>query len=136
MPKKAVLDSNVWVSYFINSRTDYLIQWIIEHSEITFYTSASLVEELEEVLARPKFKQQFPYLISDFINLHLQVCELVKVSNQSPISPDPDDDFLFDLCKKVNADYLITSDKLLLNFTPPFNLEIITFNQLRTLYTK
>jgi len=136
VPKKAVLDTNVWISYFINARADYLIQWIIEHPEIAFYTTASLVEELEDVLARPKFKQQFPYLINDFINLHLQVCELVKVHKQSPISPDPDDDFLFDLCKKVNADYLITSDKQLLNFIPPFDLEIITFNQLRTLYAK
>lgn len=121
---------------FYQCKADYLIQWIVEHSEITFYTSALLVEELEEVLGRPKFKQQFPYLISDFINLHLQVCELVKVPKQLPVSPDPDDDFLFDLCKKVNADYLITSDKPLLNFTPPFNLEIITFNQLRILYSK
>ena len=131
MQKKAVLDTNVWVSYFINSRADYLIEWIVENSEITFYTSTSLVEELEEVLGRPKFKQQFPYLISDFIKLHLQVCELVKAPKQLSISPDPG---VFDLCKKVNADYLITSDKQLQNFTPPFSLEIITFNQLRTLY--
>ncbi|HWH62930.1 MAG TPA: putative toxin-antitoxin system toxin component, PIN family [Ginsengibacter sp.] len=134
MQKKAVLDTNVWVSYFINSRADYLIQWIVESSEIIFYTSTALAEELEEVLGRPKFKQQFPYLISDFIKLHLQVCELVKVPKQLSISPDPGDNFLFDLCKQVNADYLITSDKQLLNFTPPFSLEIITFNQLRTLY--
>ncbi len=135
MQKKAVLDTNVWVSYFINSRADYLVQWIVKHSEITFYTAITLVEELEEVLGRPKFKQQFPYVINDFIRLHLQICELVNVSKQLTISPDPDDDFLFDLCKKINADYLITSDKQLLNFKPPFNLEIITFNQLRTLHT-
>ena len=72
-----------WVSYFINSGANYLIQWVV---------------------------------ISDFIMLHLQVCELVKVYNQFAISPDPDDNFLFDLCKKVNVDYLITFDKLLLNF--------------------
>ena len=29
MPGKAVLDTNVWVSYFINARADYLIQWIL-----------------------------------------------------------------------------------------------------------
>jgi predicted nucleic acid-binding protein len=43
-----------------------LIQWVVKHSEITFYTSTALVGELEEVLGRPKFKQQFPYVISDF----------------------------------------------------------------------
>ncbi len=101
MRKKSVPDTNVWVSYFINSRADYLIQWIIEHSEITFYTSAALVEKLEEVLGRPKFKQQFPYVISDFINLHLQVCELVKVPKQSPISPDPNNDFYLISVKKL-----------------------------------
>ncbi len=55
------------------------------------------MEELENVLNRPKFKQQSPHPISDFLRLHLQVCEFTKVAKQLSISPDPDDDFLFDL---------------------------------------
>ncbi len=103
MPKKGVLDTNVWISYFINSRADYLIQWIVDHPEIIFYTSTSLVDEMENVLGRPKFKQQFPYLVSDFINLHLQVCELVKAPKQLLTSPDPDDDFCLEFIPLIKS---------------------------------
>ena len=36
MPNKAVVDTNVWVSYFINQRINYLISWFLEHDvEVT-----------------------------------------------------------------------------------------------------
>jgi uncharacterized protein len=131
MPPKIVIDTNVWVSYFINGRADYLIEWIIDHS-VEVYTSADLAEEIEEVLARPKFKKQFPFPVKDFVRLHIQVCTIVKVIGQYDLAPDPDDNFLFDLCRKTNADYLVTSDKKLLNHSPSFPLAIITFNELRS----
>lgn len=56
MPLKVVLDTNIWVSYFINARTDYLVNWIIDH-DIIIYTSDELSDEIEEVLSRPKFKK-------------------------------------------------------------------------------
>jgi len=130
MPLKIVLDTNIWVSYFINARADYLIRWIIDH-DVTVYTSSELINELKEVLDRPKFKKQFPFPVHDFIQLHRQVCEEVKIIRQYHLAPDADDNFLFDLCKKVNADCLVTSDKRLLNYTASFHLEILTFNELR-----
>ncbi|MES1225874.1 MAG: putative toxin-antitoxin system toxin component, PIN family [Bacteroidota bacterium] len=57
MPLKVVIDTNVWVSYFINARTDYLIGWIIDHP-IEIYTSSELADEIGKVLVRPKFKKQ------------------------------------------------------------------------------
>ncbi len=96
------------------------------------YTSAELAGEIEEVLARPKFKKQFPYSIRDFIRLHHQACTNLKVIRQYNLAPDPDDNFLFDLCKKANVDFLVTSDKKLLSYSPAFQLEIITFTELRS----
>ena len=131
MPHKIVLDANIWISYFINARANYLIRWIIDH-DVTVYTSSELINELEEVLNRPKFKKQFPFPVHDFIQLHKQTCEEVTITRQYHLAPDADDNFLFDLCKKVNADYLVTSDKKLLNYTAPFHLEILIFNELRS----
>ena len=133
MPLKVVIDTNIWVSYFINARTDYLVKWIIDH-DVSVYTSEHLANEIKEVLNRPKFKSQFPFPVRDFIRLHLQVCEKINVGKSYTAAPDPDDNFLFDLCIKTKADYLVTSDKKLLEFSPPFPLEIITFNELRSLY--
>src|SRR6266498_3298408 len=130
MPVKAVLDTNIWVSYFINARADYLIKWIVNNPIIVF-TSQELMDEIEEVLGRPKFKKQFPFPISEFVLLHLQVCNFIRVAKEFKSAPDPDDDFLFDLCKKSNAEYLVTSDKKLLAFRPSFKLTIITFLEFR-----
>jgi putative PIN family toxin of toxin-antitoxin system len=60
MPHKVVIDTNVWVSYFINARAEYLIGWIIDHP-VEIYTSSELADEIEEVLARPKFKKATPF---------------------------------------------------------------------------
>ncbi len=133
MPLKVVLDTNIWVSYFINARTDYLVKWIIDH-DIIIYTSDELSDEIEEVLSRPKFKKQFPFPVRDFIRLHRQICEKTSLNKSYTTSPDPDDNFLFDLCFKTKANYLVTSDKKLLEFSPPFPLEIINFNELRSLF--
>jgi len=48
---KIVIDTNIWVSYFINARADYLIKWILDHS-LTVYTSTELAEEIEEAHSR------------------------------------------------------------------------------------
>ena len=42
MPLNIVLDTNIWVSYFINARTDYLIKWILNH-DVGVYTSEELM---------------------------------------------------------------------------------------------
>ena len=135
MSHKIVIDTNIWVSYFINARTDYLIGWIADHP-VDVYTSDELSDEIEEVLARPKFKKQFPFPVRDFIRLHRQACVTVKITRQYNLAPDPDDNFLFDLCKKVNADYLVTSDKKLLSHKTAFSLAIITFNELRSKFLR
>src|SRR6266496_6336057 len=127
MPLRIVIDTNIWVSYFINARADYLVGWITDH-DIDVYTYPEIIEEIQEVLARPKFKKQFPFPANDFIILHRKVCIEVKIAAEYNLAPDPNDNFLFDLCKKTNADYLITADKKLLNYSPSFSLEIITFN--------
>jgi putative PIN family toxin of toxin-antitoxin system len=129
MPVSAVLDTTVWVSYFINARADYLISWIL-NNDVTVFTSDALIIELDEVLQRPKFKIPFP--VTDFIELHKSVCTKLKPLAMFAEAPDADDNFLFDLCIKANAKYLVTSDRRLINFKPGFDLLIVPFSEFRT----
>ncbi|MGH2565334.1 MAG: putative toxin-antitoxin system toxin component, PIN family [Ginsengibacter sp.] len=55
MRHNVIFDTNVWVSYFINARADYLIDWVIINN-IEVFTTDKLVDELKGVLSRPKFK--------------------------------------------------------------------------------
>ncbi|MEO7489677.1 MAG: putative toxin-antitoxin system toxin component, PIN family [Ferruginibacter sp.] len=130
MPQRIVIDTNIWISYFISARADYLIKWVL-NNDITIFSSDNLYAELYEVLQRPKFK--LPYPAADFVNLCRSVCQQVKPTAAFKEAPDPDDNFLFDLCLKSKAEYLVTADKKLLNYKPPFDLQIITFNQIRSL---
>ena len=128
MPVKIVIDTNIQVSYFISARTDYLIQWIA-NNEVEVFTSAELIEELENVLLRPKFKLPFPS--NAFVELHKKVCTQIKINPRYIDAPDKDDNFLFDICLKAKAAFLITADKQLLQHKPSFLLEITSFNEIR-----
>jgi putative PIN family toxin of toxin-antitoxin system len=135
MPAKAVVDTNVWVSYFINDRINYLVKWMLDH-DIEVFISDELIREITEVLQRPKFSQRKNRNdIFDFIDLLVQLGSHQKVKTLFKNSPDADDNFLFDLCLASEAEYLITSDKKLLNFSPGFELSIITFSEFRKLFS-
>ncbi len=135
MPNKAVVDTNVWVSYFINNRINYLIKWLLEH-DVEVFISDELIDELSEVLQRHKFKQRKSLNdILDFIALIKVIGSLKNVMPVFKNSPDADDNFLFDLCIISGADYLITSDKKLLAFFPNFQLTIISFAEFRKLFS-
>ncbi|HYV93273.1 MAG TPA: putative toxin-antitoxin system toxin component, PIN family [Chitinophagales bacterium] len=136
MPSKVVVDTNVWVSYFINDRINYLIKWLLDR-DIEVFISDELISEVNEVLHRPKFShRKSGNDISDFIDLLGEVGSYCKVKPAFKNSPDPDDNFLFDLCLESEAEYLITSDKKLLQFTPGFQLNIIVFSEFRKLFMK
>ena len=52
--EKIVLDTNIWVSYFIKARFDDLVNLIVDN-ELIVLTSVELIIELREVLGRKKF---------------------------------------------------------------------------------
>ena len=136
MPVKAVIDTNVWVSYFINDRINYLVTWLL-NKDIEVFISDELISEVDEVLRRPKFSQRKSSDdISDFIELLSEVSSHQKVKEVFKNSPDPDDNFLFDLCITCKADYFITADKQLLQFAPVFQLTILTLPEFRKLFAK
>lgn len=51
-----IFDSNIWISYLITRRLDKLVTLILQH-QLTVLTSRQLIEEIQGVLLRPKFKK-------------------------------------------------------------------------------
>jgi uncharacterized protein len=73
--KKIILDTNIWISYYVKARFTDLVNLIIDN-DLLVLSSYSLIEELEEVLNRKKIAQYLNLSISEYIDFHK---DLVKV---------------------------------------------------------
>lgn len=119
---RAVLDANVLVSAAISPAgppRQILSAWIQERFELI--ASPALLEELVDVLARPKFRRFITTSVAaEFID-GLATDAIVVADPPEPpkVSPDPDDDYLIALARVARADYLISGDRHLLDLTDP-----------------
>jgi putative PIN family toxin of toxin-antitoxin system len=116
---RAVLDANVLVSAAISPAgppRQILSAWIQERFELI--ASPALLEELVDVLARPKFRRFITTSVAaEFIDG--LATDAIVVADPPEVSPDPDDDYLIALARVAGADYLISGDRHLLDLTDP-----------------
>ena len=111
---RVVIDTNILVSFLINKDFSRLDKIIIEGRAILII-SAELLEELLEVLDRPKFKKiistKEKEILIDFFGQH---GKLISVKSKVNICRDKKDNFLLNLAIDGKATHLITGDKDLL----------------------
>ena len=124
-PHSVVLDTNIWISFIIKSRLDELVEWVTEH-EITLWSSPELVRELTEVLNRQKFSRYLTLPIADYLAFHQNLVRMLETKAVFSQSPDPKDNFLFDLALQSETLLIVTGDKRLLKVSPIDNVEIIS----------
>jgi uncharacterized protein len=110
-----VIDTNVWLSYFLGKHTRAYIDQILIEPCIEIIISENSMQELGEVLNRPKFqkiisKQQ----IENLLEIIQKRSIFIDVVSSIQLSRDSKDDFLLSLCLDGNADYLLTGDEDLL----------------------
>ncbi len=112
--KKVILDTNLWMSFLISKRLDFLDDLLLE-GKIKLIFSKELIEEFLTVAKRPKFKKYFSDdNISDLLRLFDKYGKLIEVSTKMEECRDFKDNFLLNLAFDGNADYLITGDADLL----------------------
>ncbi len=87
---------------------------LVEKGVIEAYTSSQILNELERVLAGPKFRlrrEEVSSLVEYFIALmHV----IVPKSSTYVIREDPSDNRILECALEVKADYIVTDDKHLL----------------------
>ena len=67
-----ILDSNIWISYLVTRRLDKLVTLMLHH-RLNVLTSRQLIEEIQGVLLRPKFKKYIKRSdIKEFVAIHLK----------------------------------------------------------------
>lgn len=122
---RVVLDPNVLVSAAISTAgppRQIVASWTGGHFELA--ASPALLEELSDVLARPKFRRWISAPVArEFVDGLADDALIIDEPPALPgVSPDPDDDYLIALARAAKADYLVTGDHHLLeleNLDPP-----------------
>ena len=93
----------------------------------TILVSAALMQELQDVLNRPRFDR---YVTreerDDFLMAFMRESELVEITETVEACRDPKDDQALELAVSGNADCIVTGDDDLLTLNPFRGIAIIT----------
>ncbi len=127
-----VLDCNIWISLTINRRLDYIVR--MAETGIRIASCRELRAEITDVLARPKL-QKFvpPESVAKVAELHDLVSKTYKLTNIPQIVSDGKDNYLFALCAKSNANYLVSGDKIVLQVGIYENTTMVTLSELEAI---
>lgn len=93
--------------------------WVDECFELI--ASPALLEELRDVLARPRFRRWVSLdVAAEFIDGLAQDAVIVADPPAQPgLTPDADDDYLIALARAAGADYVVSGDRHLLDLEEP-----------------
>jgi uncharacterized protein len=112
--KKIILDTNLWISFLITRKLDF-IDALIEKKKIKLIFSDELIEEFLIVAKRPKFEKYFSDSdIKELLLLFKDYGKLIKVKSSVNDCRDIKDNFLLNLAIDGKVDFLVTGDKDLL----------------------
>lgn len=129
-----IFDSNIWISYLITRRLDKLVTLILQH-QLTVLTSRQLIEEIQGVLLRPKFKKYIKRSdIKEFVAIHLKLCSFVETDVTANVLKDLKDNFLLDLYDVGKATILVSGDKEFLHEASQLNYQVMTLRELELTY--
>jgi hypothetical protein len=114
-PRRIVLDSNVIISGFLfGGHPARLLDHAIGGSMACFM-SLSMLDEIREVLQRPKFGLTPDQALTLVEQLH-DLCEMVRPRKRvQVIAADPDDNAILECALAANAEIIVTGDAHLLD---------------------
>jgi putative PIN family toxin of toxin-antitoxin system len=131
---RAVCDTNLIVSAFLWGGLPRALLDAARAKRFQLIASEALIDELADVLSRPKFTKEFARLAvtSDELIEHgyRVLLEIVEPAVIEPVIPDdPDDDLLVACAVGGKADYIVSGDHHLLNMGAYQNIRIKTVKE-------
>ncbi len=126
---KAVIDTNIWISFLIGKLLagldDYILDGVLE-----VVISDEQLEEITTVLRRPKFRKHFSADdIDEFLSLLYKSARIVEIHHTIKDCRDEKDNFILEIAIRGRADYIVTGDKDLLVLNPYRGKKIIGFRE-------
>jgi len=127
---RVVADSNVLVSALLWTGTPYEIIKLAENKKIKLYSSLPIIEEISEVLIRPKFIERIGELKTtpeELIESLLSIVEIVHpILFINEIKSDSDDNRILECGIAAGADFIVSGDPHLLRIKSFRNIPIVT----------
>jgi putative PIN family toxin of toxin-antitoxin system len=123
---KIVLDTNVFVSALISTRSNPALLLDAAGKNYSLFVSRELISELEDVISREKFG-----FTNERINSAMEaILSFSEVVNPGikldVIKSDPDDNKILECAVACGADYLVSGDAHLLELKEYMGIKIIT----------
>jgi len=129
--KRYVIDVNSYITIFINQETEWLLRYINQNN-IEVFVDDLLIEELKRVLEYPKIKKYLPLNANLYVSFVHAISTHVAPKSFQVLSPDPEDNYLYDLALSTHAKLLVTGERALLNWpnSPVETISLSTFKKL------
>jgi uncharacterized protein len=128
-----VLDTNVYISALLWTGISHRLLHLAETGDLTLVTTPAIIEELRDVLSRPKFRLRIRTLQSSVAELMEALLSLVEVVQDLPIEPvvkrDPDDDKILACAIAAQAHWIVSGDDHLLSLKSYSEISILTPRQ-------
>lgn len=131
---KLVLDANILVSAFFWKGNECELFKLIEEGKAELYISREMLEEVEDVLNRDKFKgiiiktnQTSNQIVQKIISIsHLVIGSKLNIN----VCRDADDNMVLECAVHAKADFIVSGDEDLLSLKEYENIKIIQTNEI------
>ena len=130
--KRFVLDTNVWISYAVNGELEWLAHYVVQN-KLLIYASPLLLTEIKKVLQYARVKKLLNASATAYMNV---INTIILLKEDIPVainSPDPDDDYVFELAINNNAKAIVCGDKPLL-YWEASPIKVISKKEFELLY--
>ena len=117
----AVFDCNIFVQAFLNRKSAAFACFEkFEQGQITLFVAAAVINEVNDVLHRPRIRQLSPNATTEDIRAFLErilrnAILLQNVPEEFRFERDPKDEIYVNLALVADADFIVSYDKDLLD---------------------
>ena len=134
---KVIIDTNLWISFLIGKRLAVLSS-LLTNPHLSVFVCDELLKEIETTSSKQKIRK---YVgdddVIDTFRIIKKYCKHVII-NETAVSPvrDMKDLYLLSLADMVQADYILTGDKDLLELQFHNHTKIVKYNEFKVFAPK